>query len=65
LELAARADVLGVGGDAVIDGDPAQLLLLAARVRRAQEVQQDLHDDLAIRIAMRVGELLFGAGDET
>jgi hypothetical protein len=50
-----------VGGDVAIDGDPAQLLLLSARVRRAHEVQQDLHDDLATRIAIRMGELLFGA----
>jgi hypothetical protein len=50
-----------VGGDAAIDGDPAQLLLLSARVRRAHEVRMDLHDDLAVRIALRVGELLYGA----
>lgn len=47
-----------MGGDAAIEsGDPVQLVLLAARVKRAVEFRQALHDDLAFRIAQRVGEL--------
>jgi hypothetical protein len=58
VELAARADVLGVGGAAAIEsGDSVQLALLSARVSRALAFRQHLHDDLAFRIAQRIGEL--------
>lgn len=62
MELAAQAFALGIsdGVSAIESGDPARLLILAAVVRRAFESRKALDDHLAIRIAVRVGELWSG-----
>lgn len=61
VELAAWADVLGVGGDdAIFSDDPVRQLLLSSRVEAATKARQELHDDLAARIARNVAAIFGG-----